>query len=144
MTLTRGMLATMHFESRRTTLMFAQVPASESDQADPGILRLPGHSATDGIVRLETRLAAGARFGVLVTSVNRLERHDAHLLEQWHRAASDRMEALCVGWATVVPGAAIRPAVLVADVAGAPVSVATRVYADPYAALAWLRLRLQR
>lgn len=100
------------------------------------VLDWDGRSPIALIGAVEARLAAGAPFVVLAPSTPLGRAADRGLLEGWWRVALPRLAGLCVGWAALVPEAAI-PAEPTTDGA-----FPIRFCADRAEALWWLRSRL--
>jgi hypothetical protein len=95
------------------------------------------------IAAVEARLAAGTRFAVLA-AVPPLGRGEDHaLLARWWSAVHGRLAGRCTGWAVLVPGADIDPALLARHaVRDSAFQFPIRACADRAEALRWLRVRL--
>ena len=121
----------------------AEWPFAAGNSPALPLLHWDGRVATTLIAQVEARLASGERFVVLAAAAPLGRGADRALLDRWWRAAQGRLDGRCAGWAVLVPGADVRPALLPAsagltEMVGFPI----RACADQAEALWWLRGRL--
>lgn len=107
------------------------------------IVRWDGTAPAALIAALEARLAAGARFAVLAAAPPLGRDEERGLLARWWSTVRGRLAGLCAGWAVLVPGADVDPALLAHHAVRDPAPpFPVRACADQADALLWLRARL--